>query len=702
MISGERIYNFIYVGPDSNVSLGSHKRLTFQCSCGKIKDLVVRQIVSNQTKTCGECNHINLNPGDSYFSFIYTGDSIRIGSGSYRKLLFQCKCGIKKNISLRSVTMGQMTCGDCNKIALSSGDEYYGFIYADVPILIGPHSNKKLLFTCKCGKTRPIQIGCITRGETSTCGRCNHIQLIPDQTVKNFIYRGPPILAAPGSIRKLLFECRCGKPKRIALAYILNGETTKCGECNAISLSNGCSYGEFIYEGSPLVINAHSHNKIPFRCRCGKTKYIPMDAVTSGRSVTCNECNHIYLRNGDFYCGFIYLGDPIYVGKNSNNKFDFKCRCGKMMKISLNHVTSGSTSSCGNCLQSVHDWYVKVKHILLSLSLPITPSSIPLGGIRLLETVYSMWTPVKASCVVCNSEHRPRFGDIIRGKSLTCGCCSYRISLPNREIASFICSLGMDPDLEFEVGGLKYDIAVTNRKLLLELNGIKWHSNPKSRNRDYLKYETAKLNGFSFLSVFEDEWRQKRNVIENIIRNRLGIFPIRKFFRPKDVVVQSVTSQKADDLYDEFHYIGGCNSKLNYGVFVEDVLIGAASFRRPSRQNIKQSFEISRMVMNPCYMVHGIWSHILHRFIKEFTPTSIVSFSDNRLFSGEVYKKMGFTCDGIVPPDYFWTKNNRRFHKSSLRKPPGYYKTETHLRESEGYQKIWDLGKIRWVWIPNL
>ena len=74
-----------------------------------------------------------------------------------------------------------------------------------------------------------------------------------------------------------------------------------------------------------------------------------------------------------------------------------------------------------------------------------------------------------------------------------------------------------------------------------------------------------------------------------------------------------------------------------------------------------------------------------------------MSYSDNRLFTGNVYRKMGFTSDGKVKPDYYWAKGDRRHHKSKLRKPRGSVLTETSLRESQGFRKIWDLGKKRWV-----
>jgi predicted acetyltransferase len=109
------------------------------------------------------------------------------------------------------------------------------------------------------------------------------------------------------------------------------------------------------------------------------------------------------------------------------------------------------------------------------------------------------------------------------------------------------------------------------------------------------------------------------------------------------------------------------------------------------------------MASDPTYKIHGIWSKLFKKFVTENHPTSVVSFSDNRLFQGSVYEKMGFKFDGVVTPDYYWVKADRRHHKSALRKTNAEKLTgltETQLRTAQGYEKVWDLGKKRWLYTP--
>lgn len=198
--------------------------------------------------------------------------------------------------------------------------------------------------------------------------------------------------------------------------------------------------------------------------------------------------------------------------------------------------------------------------------------------------------------------------------------------------------------------------------------------------------------------IFEDEWVYNREKVESLLKNKLGVIKS-QVIRSSQCEIKIINSREANSFYEQFHYIGKCNPKLSYGVYYNNNLIAAISFSYPTRQS-KHQWELVRMVGDSSYRIHGIWSKLLKLFIKEQLPTSIVSFSDNRLFQGSVYEKLGFKFDGNVLPDYYLVKNQKRFHKSALRKK-GEEKTsgltETQLREVQGYKKIWDLGKKRWI-----
>ncbi len=203
----------------------------------------------------------------------------------------------------------------------------------------------------------------------------------------------------------------------------------------------------------------------------------------------------------------------------------------------------------------------------------------------------------------------------------------------------------------------------------------------------------------SYLMIYEDEWTKNRHKVEALLRNRLvRSSPVS--LRPSACVIHLVSKDVVNPFYEMNHYIGPARAAAHYGVFHGDVLVAAASFARPTRQS-SHPWELVRMASAPEFRVHGIWSKVLSMFVRDHSPSSIVSFSDNRLFQGGVYGKVGFRHDGDVRPDYCWVKGGVRHHKSGLRKKgPERLSpvTETVLREADGYRKSYDLGKKRWVW----
>jgi hypothetical protein len=92
-------------------------------------------------------------------------------------------------------------------------------------------------------------------------------------------------------------------------------------------------------------------------------------------------------------------------------------------------------------------------------------------------------------------------------------------------------------------------------------------------------------------------------------------------------------------------------------------------------------------------------------FVEICCPTTVVSFSDNRHSTGKLYQRLGFMLDGNVDPSFYYTDYKRRYHKSILRKErlekfginPSEM-TESLAAQTLGFDRIWDCGKLRWVW----
>jgi hypothetical protein len=566
-------------------------------------------------------------------------------------------------------------------------------------------SNKKIEWVCDCGKEPIIRIYDVLSGKTRSCGRCSLVSAdeISKKKFGKLLIKNPQNVM-PGSAKKIQWICDCGKETTSSIRYVLSGNTKSCGRCNLISAD------EIIHRkfGKLKIkylqdIKPGSQKKIDWICDCGRETTVKIAYIMRGEITSCGHCNEIPAKEiikQKFGKLRIKTANNLLPG--SMKKVEWVCDCGNNHVAIIKNVISGTTKSCGHCNESVQSWYQNKKKEIRSLQCPINRSEFTIGGVKPLEIVKNARDPFKAMCPACGSIYYPALFNIKRGISLTCGCSTNRVSFAQRQIKEFIESLGVDAELEYKIGTFTYDIFVPKYNTLIEYNGLKWHSYSESRKQDLQKYKNAISFGFSFICIFEDEWTFSKSKIESLLKNKFIQMNVSSL-RPSKCEIRKINSNKADPFYAQYHYIGPVKAKINYGVYYEGKLIACMSFKRPTRQSF-HDWELVRMASDPEFRIHGIWSKTLKQFISEYSPKSIVSFSDNRLFNGLVYQKIGFKFDGEIPPDYFWVKGQKRFHKSGLRKK-GAEKTsrltEYQLREAQGYLRIWDLGKKRWVLNTN-
>jgi len=580
-------------------------------------------------------------------------------------------------------------------------------LQGDVPDHLTPGSHIPIVWTCDCGKqvTRPYRE--VYKGRSKSCGKC-HWFSVRETEIRKFgsLRMKNPTEIAPCSNQKILWVCDCGNEVVATMQDVFKGHTKSCGKCGLYGRTIEIPAEEIATRKfghlrikTPSAVTPGSHQKAVWVCDCGNEKLIDINSVMRGLSRSCGHCNDIpAAKMAVKKFGHLKLKIPKDTPPGSGQKVSWICDCGNETTAMIAHVVSGHTKSCGKCLLSMRINYGISKHDIRKLRTPITPEQLPTWCPVALETITRVSTPFRAQCRLCGKEYKPRWDSIRVGLSLTCGCTTSRISSGQREIYDFITGLSVEVKLEHSIGNMKYDLFVPAHQLTIEYTGLRWHSYPDSGRRDLAKRNNAVANGMRHLMLFEDEWVFGRPKIENLLRSVLKIGQVAAL-RPSQCQIRVIDHTVADPFYEEFHYIGGCNTKINYGVYFDGELIACCSFKRPTRQS-KYDYELVRMASNSKFRVHGIWSKILKRFISEIQPTSIVSFSDNRLFTGQTYGKLGFKFDGDVQPNYYWWRNKRRYHKSALRKPKGETRTETELRQAQGFAKVWDLGKKRWVLSP--
>ena len=106
--------------------------------------------------------------------------------------------------------------------------------------------------------------------------------------------------------------------------------------------------------------------------------------------------------------------------------------------------------------------------------------------------------------------------------------------------------------------------------------------------------------------------------------------------------------------------------------------------------------------------VVGGFSRLLKYFLR-LNPLikQVVSYSDVRMFTGQVYEIAGFVKQHTTRPDYKYLEGVKLMHKSKYQKSRLLArfggeavkdKTEKQITEEQGIYRIYDCGKVKWLY----
>ena len=281
------------------------------------------------------------------------------------------------------------------------------------------------------------------------------------------------------------------------------------------------------------------------------------------------------------------------------------------------------------------------------------------------------------------------------------------------------------PNVQFELNdrkilnGLEIDLLSVENKIGIEINGLFYHSEiggGKNKNYHLNKTILANENGISLIHIFEDEIKNKENIVIDKLKHIFGVNDSIRIHGRKCDIIELKQNEK-NDFIEKYHIQGNTSSTHNIGATYNNELVAVMLFnnKRPMNKELLHNeniYELVRFATKSNYIINGIASKILNFFILKYYPQKIISFADRRwtlCSNNNLYTKLGFILAKTLPPDYtyFNTKISRcnRLHKfgfgkSSLKKYyPEIYddsKTEWQMMQELGYDRVWDCGKFKY------
>lgn len=304
----------------------------------------------------------------------------------------------------------------------------------------------------------------------------------------------------------------------------------------------------------------------------------------------------------------------------------------------------------------------------------------------------------------------PKHGDFdviphihIKGQGF-CPKCTKFVSSYEIEIYDFL-KKEICEDIKTSVRNIneikEVDILCESKKIAIEFNGLYWHSDIfKNKNYHIDKKNKINKNGYRLISIFEDEWLNKKELCKSMLANAFKKSSEKIYARK--CIIKNVSFVDCKKFLTENHIQGNCVSKYRYGLYYKDQLVAVMTFGKNriclNNKNKKDEYELLRFCSLRFTNVLGGASKLLKYFILKNNPKKIISYCDSRWGIGGVYSVLGFSKVKETSPNYFYVKGNKRYNRFCFRKNilikngEDKNKTEKEIMKNNGYNRIYDCG----------
>lgn len=375
---------------------------------------------------------------------------------------------------------------------------------------------------------------------------------------------------------------------------------------------------------------------------------------------------------------------------------------GDFQQTPLAHVQHGA--GCRKCASLANSQTVKVSHS------QFLQRASELHGNRYAypTEIASITQPVEISCSVHGSFWQAPYAHL-RGQG--CAKCVSTISKGQVEVLEYVKSLGFtDAVLDYRYGESRreFDVYIPSKKFGIEFDGVYFHSSKfKSNGYHAEKLKEAEEAGVTLVQIFSDQWEFANNQAKALLASRLGVSSRGTFARYCKIA--EISNEEARSFHEKYHIQGWKRNGTNVALILDSEIVAVMTFTSiySKRGEVSNPGEFELARFSSKLRVVGGASKLFSYFVKFYKAKKVVSYSDNRLFSGGMYGSLGFLREGVTQPSYTYVVQGRRVHKSHFRhsnlaKVLGEAydpaKTEREICENAGYYQVYDSGLTRWVW----
>lgn len=206
---------------------------------------------------------------------------------------------------------------------------------------------------------------------------------------------------------------------------------------------------------------------------------------------------------------------------------------------------------------------------------------------------------------------------------------------------------------------------------------------------------TNRANQLKMIVIYQWEWELKRHHVINLIRTQLGLFD--RIINARDCWVFPIDSKTYTQFTNQYHLHKSVSSSVRFGLFHKDQLVAVIGLGK-SRYD-KSGYELYRYCVKAGVLVRGGFTKLIkHSGVEHF-----VSYIDYAHFTGDGYKRSGFTELPSTKPNYVYRKGDQiltrvacqKHRLAKLLKNFDCSKSEYENMVADGWVKLYDCGNLK-------